>query len=169
MGEMKRAIAREISGCTWDNFPRFVCSPLKRSMARLSSVRSGSGRRASLVYALEEPDNPRSRQAEQGQPAEHVNKSPIGGLIQQLAVQLQIGRIPGVCRAKMGAEGADLSLQSRLELLAAAGAVVRHLTLMGTAAPGQERSGERDSDRAANVAHQVVKPAANCATQTIRS
>ena len=103
------------------------------------SVRSGSGRRPSLLHPLEEPDNPRSRQAEQRQPTEHVDKSPIGSLVQQLVVQLQFGRIPGVCRAEMGAQRAGLRLQRRLELLAAEGTVVRHLTLMDRAAPGQER------------------------------
>src|SRR5579863_6711659 len=53
----------------------------------------------------------------------------------------------------------DLCLQGRLELLPGAGNVVGHLVLMCTAAPGQERGGKRDSDRAANVAHQVVDPA----------
>ena len=121
-------------------------SPSSGEIAEISGlrfiVRSGSGWRASLLYALEEPDNRRSRQAEQGKPAEHVDKSPIGGLIQQLVVQMQFSRIPGVGRPEMGAQGAHLRLQRRLELLAAAGGVVRHLALMDSAAPGQERGGE---------------------------
>jgi len=123
-----------------------------------SSVRSGSGRRASLLYALEEPDNSRSRQAKQGQPTEHVDKSPIGSLIQQLAVQLQFAGYRA-CAGPKWVPGRPSGLQRRLELLAAERAVVRHLALMDTAAPGQERGAERDSDRAANVAHQVIKPA----------
>src|ERR1700678_3886687 len=105
-------------------------------------MRSGTGRRASLLYALEEPDNPRSRQAEQGQPAEHIDKSPTGSPVQQLAVELQFGRMPGVCSAEMGTQRAHLCLQRRLELLAAERGIVRHLALMDTAAPGEERGGK---------------------------
>jgi len=42
-------------------------------------------------------------------------RKPIGGLIQQLLVELQFGGIAGMCRAEMGREGGHLRLQGRPE------------------------------------------------------
>jgi len=77
-------------------------------------MRASSRRRATLPNTLEQPDNSGSRQAEQGQPAKHIDKSPIGRLIEQLVIELHFGRIPGVRRAELVAQGAHLKLGLRL-------------------------------------------------------
>ena len=51
-------IGKPVQISTACRFLRFVIRSSNGPLAHLTSVRSSSGRRASLLYALKEPDNP---------------------------------------------------------------------------------------------------------------
>jgi hypothetical protein len=117
------------------------------------------------LHLFEEPNDADAEEAEQREPAEDVNKGPVGGLAAQLLIHRRLGGGKGVGSAEGAATWATTTevalkgLELILELLAGARDGVDDLILVDSAAAGQERLRDGDTDGAADVAHEVEQAA----------